>query len=90
MVEYGIEDEESYLSVPRGGPIYVPDFVGPIIRVPDFLTSVLQHLQVYYSILTNSVIYIVNFPLTYMYLYQNHPFQDLEAEISQAHDEDLS
>ena len=90
MVEYGIEDEESYLSVPRGGPIYVPDFVGPITRVPDFLTSVLQHLQVYYSILTNSVIYIVNFPLTYMYLYQNHPFQDLEAEISQAHDEDLS
>ncbi|KAJ9697629.1 hypothetical protein PVL29_009449 [Vitis rotundifolia] len=60
IVECGLEDEDSYVSVPRGGPIYVPDFVGPITRVPEFLTSVVQHLQ------------------------------DLEAEISQAHDEVLS
>eukprot|EP00261_Vitis_vinifera_P017695 XP_010647480.1 PREDICTED: uncharacterized protein LOC104878601 isoform X2 [Vitis vinifera] len=45
IVECGLEDEDSYVSVPRGGPIYVPDFVGPITRVPEFLTSVVQHLQ---------------------------------------------
>lgn len=54
IVEFGIEEEDSYVSVPRGGPIYVPDFVGPITRIPEFLTSIVQQLQVNNSVLTNS------------------------------------
>lgn len=58
IVEYGIEDDEdSYVSVPLGGPIYVPDLVGPTTSVPEFLTSGVQHLQVCNSILMISVIY---------------------------------
>ncbi|KAI3456620.1 hypothetical protein Pfo_013283 [Paulownia fortunei] len=37
--------EKLYVSVPHGGPIYVPDMVGPVTRVPDFDTSVFQELQ---------------------------------------------
>ncbi|CAA3029379.1 Hypothetical predicted protein [Olea europaea subsp. europaea] len=38
-------DDEHYVSIPRGGPIYVPDAVGPLTRVPDFETLVFQELQ---------------------------------------------
>ncbi|KAL8046071.1 hypothetical protein ABFS82_08G157700 [Erythranthe guttata] len=43
----GHEDggEELNVSIPLGGPIYVPDSVGPLTRVPDFETSVFQELQ---------------------------------------------
>lgn len=40
------EEEEEELSVPRGGPIYVPNVVGPLTSVPLFLSSILQELQV--------------------------------------------
>ncbi|TQD79561.1 hypothetical protein C1H46_034921 [Malus baccata] len=39
------EEEEEELSVPRGGPIYVPNVVGPLTSVPLFLSSILQELQ---------------------------------------------
>lgn len=41
-------DDEHYVSIPRGGPIYVPDAVGPLTRVPDFETLVFQELQVHF------------------------------------------
>ncbi|KAL2475804.1 snRNA-activating protein complex subunit [Abeliophyllum distichum] len=42
---YDDDGEEHYVSIPRGGPIYVPDMVGPITRVPDFETLAFQELQ---------------------------------------------
>lgn len=39
------EDVES-LSIPRGGPIYVPNLVGPLSSVPHFKASLLHQLQV--------------------------------------------
>lgn len=38
--------EDLYVSIPLGGPIYVPDLVGPLTRVPDFQSNVFQELQV--------------------------------------------
>lgn len=38
--------EELNVSIPLGGPIYVPDIVGPLTRVPHFETSAFQELQV--------------------------------------------
>ncbi|KAK4434745.1 snRNA-activating protein complex subunit [Sesamum alatum] len=37
--------EDHHISIPLGGPIYVRDMVGPLIRVPDFENSVFQELQ---------------------------------------------
>ncbi|KAL6544666.1 hypothetical protein OROMI_023528 [Orobanche minor] len=37
--------EDLYVSIPLGGPIYVPDSIGPLTRVSDFETSVYQELQ---------------------------------------------
>ncbi|CAA0836544.1 snRNA-activating protein complex subunit [Striga hermonthica] len=37
--------EDVYVSIPLGGPIYVPDSIGPLTRVSDFETSVFQELQ---------------------------------------------
>lgn len=37
--------EELHLSIPRGGPIYVPNMVSPLTRVPDFETSVCNELR---------------------------------------------
>ncbi|KAK6133136.1 hypothetical protein DH2020_033175 [Rehmannia glutinosa] len=37
--------EDLYVSIPLGGPIYVPDNIGPLTRVSDFETSVFQELQ---------------------------------------------
>lgn len=38
--------EDRCVSIPLGGPIYVPDMVGPLSRVPEFENSVFQELQV--------------------------------------------
>ncbi|XP_059640334.1 snRNA-activating protein complex subunit isoform X2 [Cornus florida] len=46
MMESCVEDGEgTYVTIPRGGPIYVPDMVGPLTRVSDFEASVLQELE---------------------------------------------
>ncbi|GER37534.1 snRNA-activating protein complex subunit [Striga asiatica] len=37
--------EDIYVSIPLGGPIYVPDSIGPLTRVSDFETSIFQELQ---------------------------------------------
>lgn len=37
--------EELHVSIPRGGPIYVPNMFSPITRVPDFETSVCNELR---------------------------------------------
>ncbi|KAK4386779.1 hypothetical protein Sango_2548500, partial [Sesamum angolense] len=37
--------EDHHVSIPLGGPIYVRDMVGPLIRAPDFENSVFQELQ---------------------------------------------
>ncbi|KAK4276035.1 hypothetical protein QN277_019030 [Acacia crassicarpa] len=37
--------EECELSIPRGGPIYVPNLVGPCTRVAEFENSVICELQ---------------------------------------------
>lgn len=37
--------EDAYVSIPRGGPIYVPNMIGPLIRVPDFESLVFNQLQ---------------------------------------------
>ncbi|XP_011086301.1 snRNA-activating protein complex subunit isoform X2 [Sesamum indicum] len=37
--------EDHNVSIPLGGPIYVRDMVGPLIRAPDFENSVFQELQ---------------------------------------------
>lgn len=34
-----------YVSISRGGPIYVPDMVGPLIGVTDFESSLLDELE---------------------------------------------
>ena len=33
-------------SIPMGGPIYVPNLVGPLSSVPNFESSLLLQLQV--------------------------------------------
>lgn len=38
-----VEDHE--VSIPRGGPIYIPDMISSLIRVPDFELSVFNELQ---------------------------------------------
>lgn len=38
--------EYNVLSIPQGGPIYIPDMVSPLTRVPDFELSVFNELQV--------------------------------------------
>ncbi|PSS32839.1 SnRNA-activating protein complex subunit like [Actinidia chinensis var. chinensis] len=39
------DGEAAYVSIPRGGPIYVPDLVSTLTRVPDFEASLLQEIQ---------------------------------------------
>lgn len=41
------EAEECEFSIPKGGPIYVPNLVGPYTRVGEFETSVVCELQVW-------------------------------------------
>lgn len=38
--------EDLYVSIPLGGPIYVPDLVGSLTSVPEFESYVCQELQV--------------------------------------------
>ncbi|CAK9182195.1 unnamed protein product [Ilex paraguariensis] len=48
MLEFCIVEDggdATYVSIPRGGPIYVPDMVGPLTRVPDFESVVFHQLQ---------------------------------------------
>uniref|UniRef100_A0A5B7AJM0 Putative snRNA-activating protein complex subunit n=1 Tax=Davidia involucrata TaxID=16924 RepID=A0A5B7AJM0_DAVIN len=46
MTECCAQDEDdAYVSIPRGGPIYVPDMVGPLTRVSDFEASLIQELE---------------------------------------------
>ncbi|KAK9265495.1 hypothetical protein L1049_001733 [Liquidambar formosana] len=45
MVESCVQDEDGRVSIPRGGPIYLPNLVGPLTRVADFKASLRQHLQ---------------------------------------------
>ncbi|XP_059301444.1 snRNA-activating protein complex subunit isoform X1 [Lycium ferocissimum] len=37
--------DENYVSVPRGGPIYISDMVGPLTRVADFEISIFHELE---------------------------------------------
>lgn len=41
---YFQEGEDGFVSIPRGGPVYVPDMVGPLTRVSDFEASVHQEV----------------------------------------------
>lgn len=41
-----VEEDGGTLSVPRGGPIYIPNLVGPLTSVADFESSLLLQLQV--------------------------------------------
>ncbi|XP_057795139.1 snRNA-activating protein complex subunit-like isoform X1 [Salvia miltiorrhiza] len=45
MVGHDEGGEDLYVSIPLGGPIYVPDLVGPLTRVPHFEISVIQELE---------------------------------------------
>jgi hypothetical protein len=40
------EEDVENLSIPRGGPIYVPNLVGPLLLVPQFRDSLHCQLQV--------------------------------------------
>lgn len=42
----GCDKEEEELSVPRGGPIFVPNLVGSLTSVLLFQSSIVQELQV--------------------------------------------
>lgn len=37
--------DENYVSVPRGGPIYISDMVGPLTKVADFEVSIFRELE---------------------------------------------
>ncbi|KAL3534746.1 hypothetical protein ACH5RR_003207 [Cinchona calisaya] len=37
--------DEQFVSIPRGGPIFVPHIVGPLTRVSEFESSVYEELQ---------------------------------------------
>ncbi|KAF3633715.1 putative protein -like protein [Capsicum annuum] len=45
MMDPEISADESYVSVPRGGPIYVSDMVGPLTKVADFEVSIFRELE---------------------------------------------
>ncbi|KAL6963794.1 hypothetical protein U1Q18_034801 [Sarracenia purpurea var. burkii] len=46
MAVLDVQDrEDGYVSIPRGGPIYVPDMVGPLTRVSEFEAYVLEELE---------------------------------------------
>ena len=47
-------------SIAHGGPIYIPNLVGPLTRVPDFQASLLSELQVY-------IFYFVTLPFIHHY-----------------------
>ncbi|XP_021687512.2 snRNA-activating protein complex subunit isoform X4 [Hevea brasiliensis] len=41
----GDGDQETSVSIARGGPIYVPNLVGPLTRVPDFESALFYELE---------------------------------------------
>lgn len=41
----GVEDD-TRVSVPLGGPIYVPNLVGALTCIPEFEANALRHLHV--------------------------------------------
>lgn len=47
-------------SIAHGGPIYVPNLVGPLTTVPDFQAALLSELQVY-------IIYFFTLPFMHHY-----------------------
>lgn len=46
MIESGENEVGANLSMARGGPIYVPNLVGPLTRVPDLEAALLHELEV--------------------------------------------
>lgn len=65
------------IPIPRGGPIYVPNMVGPSTRVPHFQTSLLFELQVSSLSLFSPLPFFFSFPNLCLFL------QNLEAELSE-------
>ncbi|KAM7489632.1 hypothetical protein LguiB_027116 [Lonicera macranthoides] len=47
MTETGITEdgEDTCVSIPRGGPIYIPNMIGPLTRVSDFESFVFHELE---------------------------------------------
>lgn len=41
-----------FLTIPRGGPLYVPNLVSPLTSVPHFQSTLLLELQVHICIFT--------------------------------------
>ena len=90
--------EEPCHSIPRGGPIYVPNLVGPLSSVPNFESSLLLQLQVLsLSKINKAIIYFIFF--FYKFVFVDwlciSSMQNLEAELctsdsSQPLDEDIS
>ena len=86
-------------SIPRGGPIYVPNLVGPLSSVPNFESSLLLQLQVLsLSKINKAIIFFFNF-FFYKFVFVDwlciSSMQNLEAELctsdsSQPLDEDIS
>nr|GMD53798.1 snRNA-activating protein complex subunit isoform X1 [Ipomoea batatas] len=44
-LDFDVGGDDPNVSIPRGGPIYVPDMVSALTRIPDFESSVFHELQ---------------------------------------------
>nr|GMD53799.1 snRNA-activating protein complex subunit [Ipomoea batatas] len=44
-MDFDVGGDDPNVSIPRGGPIYVPDMVSALTRIPDFESSVFHELQ---------------------------------------------
>ncbi|MCE3050346.1 hypothetical protein HAX54_047014 [Datura stramonium] len=45
MLDPEASTDENYVSIPRGGPIYLCDMVGPLTKVADFEVSIFLELE---------------------------------------------
>ncbi|KAK4364133.1 hypothetical protein RND71_015491 [Anisodus tanguticus] len=45
MSELEASADENYVSVPRGGPIYISDMVGPLTKVAEFEVAIFHELE---------------------------------------------
>ncbi|KAM3321470.1 snRNA-activating protein complex subunit isoform X1 [Capsicum chacoense] len=45
MMDPEASANESYVTVPRGGPIYISDMVGPLTKVAEFEVSIFRELE---------------------------------------------
>ncbi|KAK4723663.1 hypothetical protein R3W88_026442 [Solanum pinnatisectum] len=45
MLDPEASADENYVTVPRGGPIYISDMVGPLTKVADFEVSIFHELE---------------------------------------------